>query len=385
MRKLYRQDTALINMRLLLMAFLCGWVGAVTHEALQQHNAPEVTEHQSAPNTSTGLPADQPLQVALGQTLVLPCLLPYLPTSLHAVRVYWSTKDNSQVEKIHKRRVEVVHVFNKGQEEFTHQSSAYHNRTRLFTNQLQFGNFSLELRNVSEHDNLTTFQCLALYDGIIGPKFLNNVSLLILHKEDRERPGAPTTDWKLYCYISIPVAVCVFVVMLGFCLAARNKLKCSPLHNNADPERGEEKQGEEREEENGVEEGKEGEEENRREGRREGDEKAGEERRKGEQEESGGDQGQLNGSATMNQSNGPTMKNQQSGLSEKNQQQQNGLLPENQQHQHQQQQQQQSGSAESTAAPEQEPLLSNGHSRGEDGRGGQSDQNRALSKQETCL
>ncbi|XP_041927096.1 uncharacterized protein LOC121691208 [Alosa sapidissima] len=234
----WRNTVLLVAAELLSLTTCSGGVGVVTHEEPQQYPGQEVTEHQSAPNTSTGLPADQPLQVALGQTVLLPCLLPYLPTSLNEVRVYWSTKDNSQVEKIYKRPVEVVHVFNKGHEEFMHQSSAYHNRTRLFTNQLQFGNFSLELRNVSEHDNLTTFQCLAFYIGIVGPKFLNNVSLLILHKDDgfENKSRALPTDSRVYWFISIPAAVGISLVLL---LAARNKCNSSPRDNNTDPERGE--------------------------------------------------------------------------------------------------------------------------------------------------
>ncbi|XP_041966529.1 ICOS ligand-like isoform X2 [Alosa sapidissima] len=102
-------------------------------------------------------------QVTVGQRALLPCLLPLPRPSLGNIRVYWQT-DKTDL---------VVHVFNKGQEEFGHQSSTYHNRTQLFTSQLQFGNFSLELCNVSEQDNLTTFQCIAFYDGSGRPKYQN--------------------------------------------------------------------------------------------------------------------------------------------------------------------------------------------------------------------
>ncbi|XP_041927081.1 uncharacterized protein LOC121691027 isoform X2 [Alosa sapidissima] len=112
-------------------------------------------------------------QVSVGECALLPCLLPLPPPSLGDIRVYWQTDKTYQV----------VHVFNKGQEEFTHQSPSYHNRTRLFTNQLQFGNFSLELRNVSEYDNLTTFQCLAFYHGSMRPTY-QNTTLLVLREDE---------------------------------------------------------------------------------------------------------------------------------------------------------------------------------------------------------
>ncbi|XP_062389556.1 uncharacterized protein LOC134077935 [Sardina pilchardus] len=65
-------------------------------------------------------------QVTVGECALLPCLLPHPPSSLDAIRVYWQTALTDLV----------VHVFNKGQEEFTHQSPTYHSRTRLFTSQL---------------------------------------------------------------------------------------------------------------------------------------------------------------------------------------------------------------------------------------------------------
>ncbi|XP_062389559.1 uncharacterized protein LOC134077938 isoform X2 [Sardina pilchardus] len=124
-----------------------------------------------------GIPNTEGLQqVTVGECALLPCLLPHPLPFPGDIRVYWQTANTYQV----------VHVFNKGQEEFEHQASTYRNRTRLFTSQLQFGNFSLELHNVSEHDNLTTFQCLAMYDGSGRVKYLSNATLQVL-KEDVNR------------------------------------------------------------------------------------------------------------------------------------------------------------------------------------------------------
>lgn len=131
----------------------------------------------------------------LGDNVVLPCRLPKPPASLNTVRVDWHTKDTSQEKNsgvvfpkgpepkvVEKEKM--VHHFYRGQEDLTHQDRAYHNRTRLFTTQLRMGNFSLELRNVSESDSLTTFQCVTFVNG--KPKFLNNITLLVCLKKDGE-------------------------------------------------------------------------------------------------------------------------------------------------------------------------------------------------------
>lgn len=133
--------------------------------------------------------------VNLGDNVVLPCLLPKPPASLNATRVDWHTKDTSQEKNsdvvfptgpepkvVEKEKL--VHHFYRGQENLTRQDRAYYNRTRLFPTQLRMGNFSLGLRNVSESDNLTTFQCVTFDSG--KPKFLNNITLLVLFRKDGE-------------------------------------------------------------------------------------------------------------------------------------------------------------------------------------------------------
>ncbi|KAG5273878.1 hypothetical protein AALO_G00156660 [Alosa alosa] len=146
-------------------------------------------------------------QVTVGQRALLPCLLPLPRPSLGNIRVYWQT-DKTDL---------VVHVFNKGQEEFGHQSSNYCNRTQLNTSQLQFGNFSLELCNVSEQDNLTTFQCIAFYDGSGRPKYQNTTTLLVL-KEDVNRShdgGAGNTTLTAVAVALLVLIVIVLVLVWG--------------------------------------------------------------------------------------------------------------------------------------------------------------------------
>ena len=118
------------------------------------------------------VPPETPLQVAVGLPVLLPCLLPHPPPSPSQLRVYWQIAQTDQV----------VHFFNKGKEEFTHQSPSYINRTRLFSSQLQAGNFSLELLNVSERDNNTTFQCVVSDNK--GTHWPSNVTILVKMRGD---------------------------------------------------------------------------------------------------------------------------------------------------------------------------------------------------------
>ncbi|XP_076119129.1 uncharacterized protein LOC143100073 isoform X2 [Alosa pseudoharengus] len=166
----WQKAVLLVAAELLLLTTCSGVVGALTHEALLQHTAPEV---QPQTTKDTAAPKALQLLATLGQTALLPCDLPDPPPSLGDLRLFWQTA------KTH----EVVHFFIKRQEEFTHQSPSYHNRTRLFTNQLQFGNFSLELRNVSEHDNLTTFQCVVCY-GTLDCKTVTLIDLWTVERKD---------------------------------------------------------------------------------------------------------------------------------------------------------------------------------------------------------
>ncbi|KAL2080786.1 hypothetical protein ACEWY4_022639 [Coilia grayii] len=166
---------------------------------------------------------DRQLQVVVGQSAVLPCLLPSPPVSLSGVRVDWYSEDTRQAgqekdlrcagdpedEKV--GRTLVVFVFNKGREDFKYQSPLYQNRTSLFRSQLLSGNFSVKIHNVSEHDNHRTFQCAALHDG--RPKYLSNVTLHVVRKRDDAaiNSGADSSCW---CISITAAVVCLVLQML---------------------------------------------------------------------------------------------------------------------------------------------------------------------------
>ena len=155
-----------------LTAILChplssGAVGY--HEPRPETQSEEAGEAEEAEEAA---PPETLLQVAVGLPVLLPCLLPHPPPSPSQLRVYWQIAQTDQV----------VHFFNKGKEEFTHQSPSYINRTRLFSSQLQAGNFSLELRNVSERDNNTTFQCVVSDNK--GTHWPSNVTILVKMRGD---------------------------------------------------------------------------------------------------------------------------------------------------------------------------------------------------------
>lgn len=99
----------------------------------------------------------QCVPVTVGQPAILPCDLPPPPSPLSPLdlRVFWQIADSH----------EVVHFYHQGQKKLQYQDPAYRNRTRLFTDQLQTGNYSLGLLSVSEHDN-RTFECVVCYDSL---------------------------------------------------------------------------------------------------------------------------------------------------------------------------------------------------------------------------
>ncbi|XP_076119123.1 uncharacterized protein LOC143100070 [Alosa pseudoharengus] len=219
---------------LFLMIAYSGGVGALTHEALHQHTAPEVQPQTTKDTAAPAAPAALQLLASVGQTALLPCDLPDPPPSLRDLRLFWQT------DKTH----EVVHFFINGREEFEHQSPSYHNRTRLFINQLQFGNFSLELRNVSEHDNLTTFQCVVCYGSLDCKTKL--IDLWTVGRKDdggKEESVAPPADRRVW-YIGIPAAagllgLLILTFIFRLCPGTGNKCSSSSPYNSTDPERGE--------------------------------------------------------------------------------------------------------------------------------------------------
>ncbi|XP_067401265.1 CD276 antigen homolog [Emydura macquarii macquarii] len=85
-----------------------------------------------------------------GDTVILPCATKTSETlNILSYSIYWQI--NSSV---------VVHVFYNGMDLLTQQSRRYHNRTKLFWDQLECGNFSLMLSGVEPADE-AVYTCIS--------------------------------------------------------------------------------------------------------------------------------------------------------------------------------------------------------------------------------
>ncbi|XP_062389557.1 uncharacterized protein LOC134077937 [Sardina pilchardus] len=221
-----------------LLFFISTWpggAGVVTQQALHQYPAPEVQPQTTQDTATPEAPTHVQLHVTLGQTALLPCGLPHPPPSLGVLLLFWQTITDL-----------VVHSFHKGQEEFEHQFSAYCNRTRLFTSQLLFGNFSLELQNVSERDNLTTFKCVVCYDTLTCTTRwieLWTDEIRDVTNVGEDEPGAPPMGRSVWSIVGLlgllTLLILTIIIIIRCCPGIGNKCSSSAPHNSTDPERGE--------------------------------------------------------------------------------------------------------------------------------------------------
>ncbi|XP_028848155.1 myelin-oligodendrocyte glycoprotein-like isoform X2 [Denticeps clupeoides] len=136
-------------------------------------------------------------KVTQGQPAVLPCHLPAPQPRLEATLVYWQTSEDK-----------VVHMFNRGREEYEHQHHSYVNRTTLFPEELPTGNFSLQINPVKVSDNFTTFRCLC--GSIHDIREVNRTTLLV------EEPVVPTSPPNSSAALPA-VAVAVLIVLAVVC------------------------------------------------------------------------------------------------------------------------------------------------------------------------
>ncbi|XP_033864404.3 CD276 antigen-like isoform X2 [Acipenser ruthenus] len=84
----------------------------------------------------------------IGKTVMLPCSHTAVPKERQRnVIIYWQTKDE-----------EVVHAFSKGKEDLQYLDEAYENRTRIFPDQLEKGDFSLQIAPV-RHTDANVYIC----------------------------------------------------------------------------------------------------------------------------------------------------------------------------------------------------------------------------------
>ncbi|XP_033867207.1 CD276 antigen homolog [Acipenser ruthenus] len=97
----------------------------------------------SAVTVCQGKSWDTVISGEIGKTVTLPCsLTAVLKERQELLVIYWQTKDE-----------DVVHEFSKGKEDLQHLGEAYKNRTRIFLDQLEKGNFSLQIAPVRHTDD----------------------------------------------------------------------------------------------------------------------------------------------------------------------------------------------------------------------------------------
>ncbi|NXN98330.1 ICOSL protein, partial [Rhinopomastus cyanomelas] len=89
-----------------------------------------------------------------GDNATLSCIYHGGELHLKNLRVYWQINDDRE-------RCSVVHAFISGQDNESEQCSHFRNRTRLFWDRLENGDFSLLLLNVSQSDE-HTYECVVL-------------------------------------------------------------------------------------------------------------------------------------------------------------------------------------------------------------------------------
>ncbi|NXP35118.1 ICOSL protein, partial [Leiothrix lutea] len=92
----------------------------------------------------------------LGDNVTLSCIYNKKTLPLKNLRVYWQTADDSYQEKC-----SVVHALISGQDDNSNQCIRFKDRTRLFWDRLEDGDFSLLLLNVSQSDG-QTYKCVVL-------------------------------------------------------------------------------------------------------------------------------------------------------------------------------------------------------------------------------
>ncbi|NXM54391.1 ICOSL protein, partial [Illadopsis cleaveri] len=92
----------------------------------------------------------------LGDNVTLSCIYNKKTLPLKNLRVYWQIADDSYQEKC-----SVVHALISGQDDNSNQCIRFKDRTQLFWDRLEDGDFSLLLLNVSQSDG-HTYKCVVL-------------------------------------------------------------------------------------------------------------------------------------------------------------------------------------------------------------------------------
>ncbi|KAJ8379138.1 hypothetical protein AAFF_G00230500 [Aldrovandia affinis] len=95
------------------------------------------------------------VMATIGQSVVLPCNISWdKPFDPKSIRFYWQARKESDEKGDYP---EVVHVYNKGEEELDKQDASYRNRTTIYKHLLPDGLLSLLITDVKAEDDGTQF------------------------------------------------------------------------------------------------------------------------------------------------------------------------------------------------------------------------------------
>ncbi|NWI02858.1 ICOSL protein, partial [Tichodroma muraria] len=108
----------------------------------------------------------------LGDNATLSCIYNKNNLQLKNLRVYWQIADDSYQEKC-----SVVHALMSGQEDNSNQCIRFKDRTQLFWDRLENGDFSLLLLNVSQSDR-HTYKCV-VQETIEYPKVIHQAEVVL--------------------------------------------------------------------------------------------------------------------------------------------------------------------------------------------------------------
>uniref|UniRef100_A0A8C1YHE4 Ig-like domain-containing protein n=1 Tax=Cyprinus carpio TaxID=7962 RepID=A0A8C1YHE4_CYPCA len=132
-----------------------------------------------------------PLVVRLGGSVILPC---YVETPLVAeqVKVVWKRTDSETL----------VHLYQDGESRAEAQQQDYHDRAHFFTDQIQHGNFSLRLDNLTAEDK-GVYRC-KVYSQKVADKTLveiKDVERLLVSGSSRSISASVGEDVTLNCSV----------------------------------------------------------------------------------------------------------------------------------------------------------------------------------------
>nr|XP_020442347.1 myelin-oligodendrocyte glycoprotein-like isoform X2 [Monopterus albus] len=169
----------------------------------------------------------QPVIAAPGDDVILPCYVDP-PVSVRDLSVEWSKPDLKSDPSDPQSRVRYVHVYRGRREDVNLQIGSYAKRTTLFTDALERGNISLQIKNVTLADQ-GRYRCFipkintnmndAVVQLVVDPKFVKmSPSEPPLQPRDHQTPGPEdtthVTGGRSHLALWIPTVVVIILLMV---------------------------------------------------------------------------------------------------------------------------------------------------------------------------